>query len=838
MPVHTWKSNFTAGEMTERLDGRVDIAKYVNGAHCLNNFVVQVQGGATRRPGTAYIAPTKGSAAFQPDAFDTPPDAFQLQEGETVARLIPFQFSTTQAYMLEVGHEYIRVYENRAQVEASPGVPYEIVTPYTADEVFDLRFTQSADVLYLAHPNHPPMKLIRLTSTPTFSLTAITFLPPPTVEIPVAGPVGLTLSALTGTAVTVAAGADFFLPSDVDRQIHYLAGRAVITAVASPISATAWVLDAFSTTTLPAGDWTLDGSPSAYAAPGREEPIFTTTTVTLHQDGWRAGDVGKYVILHEAVYQILSVQDARVVTVQLISLGTSSAEETNFNFGITLGATTGDTTANAADPLFVATDVDHYIKYAGGVAIITQVLSDSAANVTILSPFRDTALPAGNWTISGPPQAAAPGAWTLEGPAWSVDRGYPGAVTFFEQRLMYAGSLSDPDTIWGSVSGDYENFARGAKDDASLAFTLAANQVNQIRWLKAQRLLLAGTVGGEFSLAGAQGGALTPTSVNAKPEAAHGSDYHVDAIALGPAVLFLQRGAQKIREFAFVFESDSYLAPDLSILSEHLFRNTVTDFAKASQPSELLFAVRADGQILCLTYHRPEQVVAWSHFTTDGAYRAVAVIPTITGTEDEVWVITERTLGATDDDTKFRYVEVLDAALNTDAALVYQGAPVGSVSGLDHLEGESVDVVKREPTSDPAFQTDAFQNELLSVETHTVSAGAITLDAAHGDFEVGLRFISHLDTLRPELSLATGTIQARRQRWNEVAVRFYCTQGTPLINFEPLVWPPEATFPYTGDVRMTEFGWVREQANRIAVTTQESLPCTVLGIRGALQVED
>src|SRR3990172_2141824 len=104
MPAHPFKTNFSAGEQTVKLDGRVDFQKYANGAACLRNFAVLVRGGAARRAGSTYIATANESGAFQADAFQS--DAFDVSTGETGLRLAPFTFSTTQAYMLGVGKQH------------------------------------------------------------------------------------------------------------------------------------------------------------------------------------------------------------------------------------------------------------------------------------------------------------------------------------------------------------------------------------------------------------------------------------------------------------------------------------------------------------------------------------------------------------------------------------------------------------------------------------------------------------------------------------------------------------------------------------------------------------
>ena len=133
-------TNFTSGELSPYLDGRVDISRYYNGAKTLENFIILPQGGIRRRPGTYYVASTKNNG---------------------IARLIPFQFSTTQSYILEFGDQYMRVYKDNGQVEAEGGGTYELATPYLEADLFDLQFAQDADMMFIVHPSYKPQELTR-----------------------------------------------------------------------------------------------------------------------------------------------------------------------------------------------------------------------------------------------------------------------------------------------------------------------------------------------------------------------------------------------------------------------------------------------------------------------------------------------------------------------------------------------------------------------------------------------------------------------------------------------------------------------------------------------------
>ena len=147
-------TSFVSGELGAKLDGRTDFNKYATGAKTLENFLIHPQGAATRRVGTQFIAEVKDSTKK--------------------TRLIPFEFSTVQTYVLEFGNQYMRVYKDKGQVLSS-GVAFEISTPYLEAELFDIKFAQSADVMYICHPNHTARKLSRTGHT-AWTLTEIEYL--------------------------------------------------------------------------------------------------------------------------------------------------------------------------------------------------------------------------------------------------------------------------------------------------------------------------------------------------------------------------------------------------------------------------------------------------------------------------------------------------------------------------------------------------------------------------------------------------------------------------------------------------------------------------------------
>jgi hypothetical protein len=204
-------------------------------------------------------------------------------------------------------------------------------------------------------------------------------------------------------------------------------------------------------------------------------------------------------------------------------------------------------------------------------------------------------------------------AWTFDTPSINENNtpvltsadNYPSVVTFFEQRLVFAATNNNPQTLWFSKSADYLNFHTGTADNDALIYTIASNKVNAIRYLSATRILNIGTSGGEYVLTTTNGGPVTPTQTVIRKYSNYGC-IDSEVVQVADVTLFAQRGARKVREFRYIGEVDvaGYAAPDITILSEHLTEGGIKEFAYQQEPESIIWARRTDGTLLGLTYRR------------------------------------------------------------------------------------------------------------------------------------------------------------------------------------------------------------------------------------------
>jgi hypothetical protein len=318
IPIQT---NFSGGELSPRVGSRIDIAKYNNGLKVAENVQVVVQGGARGRPGLRFVRESKDSTKR--------------------SRLIGFAYNRDQAYMLEVGNLYMRVFKDGAVV----GAPYEIVTPYTEAMLPDVAYVQGADTMFLVHPDVPVYRLQRFGDQDWRMLPA-PFTVEPFAEIGIKPALVLTLSAASvGVGRNFGATAAFLL-ADVGRDIVSGSGQATITAFVDVNNVTAQIKSAFVGVSIASGAWTIDGSPQTTLTASAVGPVGTAITLTLSAAGWRAGaaEVGKYVKVNGGLVRIDSYVSGVVVnaTVQQVLSSVTPAIANSWSLNASIwGGTNG-----------------------------------------------------------------------------------------------------------------------------------------------------------------------------------------------------------------------------------------------------------------------------------------------------------------------------------------------------------------------------------------------------------------------------------------------------------------------------------------------------------------
>lgn len=1070
------QTNFTAGELSPRLLGRVDIQKYANGCRELENFVVQPHGPIVRRPGFRYIADTKDM------------DIAGLPEDEHVPwgspKLFRFQFSTQQAYMLEAGGGYFRFYKNKGQIVVASttasvsnptwtsltgwvddpynppdgvslgdsgvllttsstvatasieqdltvetgrsvphvlyvrvasgsvnleisyssieggysgdvaartlgagyhtiefipihsaitvkfycsysdevntasltecsfldDVPLEIPSPYSALDTWEMRATQTADLMYFAHPDHPLYELSRYGHY-SWSLTAVRF--GPSVLAPEISSASVSNDSYYwsgnvagGSTTTVrldsTASTDDGEYVGMTIQLDYLA---LNSSLSEWHDGSSW----YASIAWNSSDSSLElikQAGGSYASAtkqgmlvgnirGGEYLLFdiqTNGTVTFGIEYTNGGTS------YSQTYALASGLNKISYQFQ----GTDIISDANFYF---LSTVTGTVkvygpikVSRAVDPLFVETwlmeitdydgayrdctitgnsknglsglpfppnkSIGKYWIYSGtlgsystfeyvATAMIDGIESKVSDSISIRAPEKmkpsitdddETAIEVllgltgsddteffriyrkkngifyyigeaycedgtGTFKDGGIEiDATNPAPLTLD-PFSATDK-YPSVATTFEQRLVLGSTNEKPQSVWLSKVADFHNFNKyqPIKTDDKCMFTLSGDEVNQIVWALGGRALYLGTTAGEWVMTSGDNGPIDATSVMARRFTMYGSA-PVPAIQRGDTILYVERGGKKIREMSWAENTGNMTSADLTILSEHLFKEyTVSSMSLSSNPDPYLYVVRTDGQMAVLSYMRDQEVVAWSRFTTSGSFKDVCVLNG--ESYDEVWIVAER---IRDGAPKYS-IEILEPefsseettatdALFLDCGATYDGTATTTITGLDYLDGCEVDVL----------------GDGSPLGTFTVASGSITLPHACSVVQVGLPYTSTCKPVALEVPSQAGNTTGNIRRLVRVILRLSDTLGlkvgTKLYNTIGLKCGPDefnldalqfqtdqdlldsAPSLWSGDYPVAVDGRF-ERDGRLCIVQDQPLPCTVLAIMQEYQIFD
>lgn len=742
------QTNFTSGELSPKLLGRYDVERYKNGVSELKNFLPLIQGGIKSTPMRRYNATAKNAGK--------------------ACRIIRFEFSSTEANILEFGENYIRFFnQDRTQVETSPGVPYEISTVYAESELFEIEYVGGADTIFLFHQDHPVQRLRRFDND-NWVIEDAPFNPQPFFEQGFRPSETLTLSsASAGSGRTFTAGGSTFLEADVGRRITYLGGIALITGYTSATVVTCTIESAFDSTSISSGLWRINGTPQAVCSPssngavgdsitlelssgtvyGNEislesytyaSSVVTYSTPVVH--GLSPGNIvrlrGNFPLVHNGIYEVDSV----LANTFDVVAGDPGA----FTDKGTVQLVTSSSSKNG----WRSSDVGSFVEINGGLVEITAYTNAISVTAIVRQAM----------TSDAESQA---GAWTLNQGIWNDTNGYPRCGTFFQQSLVVGGSPAFPHTIAKSRSGEYLNFELGVLDDDAFLYTLDVDEYDPILHLnKVKNQLLVLTSGSEFTLTGGVESPMTPTNVQVTNPSDYGSST-ARPVRVESELVFVNRTGLKIRALGYQLTQDSFDSPDLTKLSDHITESGIKDIAYQQEPESIIWMVLNNGTMVTLCIDRKEGILSWAKQqpTTGTTYESVEVIPNDLGV-DEVWCVVNT--GSN------RYIESFDSSQPwglTSAISASSVTPKSTWSGLDHLEGESVESVA----------------DGIIMPAKVVSGGQITIDKDASQVYIGLPSHGYVKTLSPEFFTQGGSAQGNNTRIGNISIQVLETYAL-LIN--------------------------------------------------------
>jgi hypothetical protein len=728
---------------------------------------------------------------------------------------------------------------------------YSVATPYSATDLKAVTSLHSADVLTLMHGSYQPRKLTRNGAT-DWSLDSFVFKDGPyltedtqeTLLTPAGSgnpiPIMTSNTAPSGTVSDTHAGTDAYVCFDGDINVNVILTTGALGALTYDFgSGVTKVIDAYS-----------------LVAPSDKYPDDTPTTWTIEasNDGstWvvldsRQGETGfasserrYYDFLNQTAYRYWKfhfqggggsdTRDSRITELTFHENGDFQTP-----FSLTASATDG---INDGDG-FQDTDVGRCLRLMGSDdrwrwARITSVVSTTEVKIRLYGQALINLSPIRRWRLG----------------LFSDTSGWPTCGAYHEDRQVFSGPPAYPNIVCFSTSGVYDTFTPSEEDgtvtDASgFAYTLLEQQVTGINWIQSvERGLIVGTPEGEALIAPANAGSTAASALSAHNiRVTWPTNYGSAAVQpanADTALLFVDRQGRRVREMTYQLAQDTFVAPDMNARADHITVGGIVRSAFMRHPERHLWSARADGRLLGFTYERGEDVTAWHSHALGGSGKveACGVISAPDGKSEDLWLEVQHTINGVDR----RFIEYIgdwfthdtdqaDACF-VDAALVYDGDPVTTVSGLAHLEGATVRVL-----------ADGMQ-----IADLVVANGTITLPRSASTIIVGLPYTARLWLLRPEGGAQNGTAQGKLKRVINYVLRLYRSLGgsigdgashTETLNY----WSINNSFMralslFSGDTPRRAWPGGYEQDGGAVIENDTAYPFTVLAYMPQLDTKD
>ena len=708
-------TDFTGGEVGDRLMARIDTPIYNRTCRTLENFLVHASGGLDFAPGTVFICEAKTHT--------------------TPVQLLPFEVSASEKYVLELSETACRFYKNKARLLDGAN-PLEIVTPWAGADLAGLQTTQQEYKIYLAHglyqlhglKNYGDL-LWNLNSADldvclavahnvspyitAYAYTGDVFTKRPNPDTLPAG-IGwscavssdgmyLAVAHTTTPFVTIyKRSGDTFTKLANPATLPGTSGNGCAFSVDSMYLAVAHSTTPFVTIYKRSGDtFTKLADPAdlppntglscsfsedgTYLAVGN---ITTTPFITIYK---RSGDTftklanpatlptgsgygcmfsknGVYLAVAHTTTPFITIYKRNADTfTKLANPGTLPAGN-GFTCGfcadgvylavghsltpfVTLYKRSGDTFTKLANPGTLPAGDGRGCSFSAN-SIYLAVAHSTTPFVTIYKRSGDTFT-----KLANPGTLPAGDAYgcAFVPDAWegvSWGSQYPAALTFHDQRLI----LGRDQRVRGSRTGWPQNFLLDAADNAAAyEYTLASDLLEEIVWMRTKdHRIVIGTSHGEWPMSGGDA-PITGANVYTDRVSAHGSA-GVAAILANESLLFVQKGGQRLREFMYSMERGGYISPDLTLLADHIGEKGLLEFAWQRSPRSLLWVRLCNDELATLTLDRNNNIVAWSRQPRDGLVKSIAVVSgDATNPEDTIYLCVQRVI----DGVTKQYIEYM-----------------------------------------------------------------------------------------------------------------------------------------------------------------------------------
>ena len=703
----------------------------------------------------------------------------QVKYSDKPTRLFEFTTNTNNSFMLEFGDKYIRVWNYGIYT----GI--EVTTPFTSDILFDLNCSQSGDVMFICSGKYPIQTLSRYSDT-DWRMSAYKLTEQPYDEINTDNRHTLTVNGDTITSTK-----DLFTSDMVGSviQIAYYveavhtksAGEVVEKKVKRYMQAQT-IEKTYNNINYNVGSYSTDTELSwKFTTHGTWEG--TVKLQISNNDGQTWKDYRTYT----------SKNDYNVTDTGKIEAGARLKYISDIKGG----------SVNCDLSIFPFTQY--------GIVEIKSVNNAKSATVNILNGIKDGE-PSHQWKLG----------------SWNRGRGYPKLCTFYQDRFVVAATNKNPNYIWMSRTGDYPNFGvekvEGTiTDDSAITLPVINRKMYEIRHLVPANDLIILTSGNEWIVSGDK--TITPTNCNLKTQTQRGA-LSCEPQFIGNRCVFVQERGGTVRDMGYSYESDNYTGQDLTLFVKTRVRGYLTiTSAYAQDPDSIIYYIRNDGEINCLTYIPEQKVYGWSHFVTNGKYLYCESVSE--GEQDSLYTLVERTLQGKKVKCIERMVPLYSDDVNVflDCYVEFKSSNAIDSINIPHLSGHTVQVV-----IDDKQQPDVVVPD----------DGLLQLNVSGSNIKIGLPFTSKIRVPSVEMQMQDGTLQGRIATVSRVVLRMYKSfggkVGRTFDRMDDITLPPNELFTGDKPVILPKMGTNYSTDTSICIKHSDPFPFNLLSITRIVEI--
>ena len=703
----------------------------------------------------------------------------QVKYSDKPTRLFEFTTNTNNSFMLEFGHLYIRVWRNGEYTNL------EINTPFEDEIINDLNIIQSGDVMFICSGKYPIQTLSRYSDT-DWRMSAYKLTEQPYDEINTDNGHTLTVNGDTITSTK-----DLFTQDMVGSVIQI-----------------AYYIEAVHTSK------TGEAVEKKYGA-GRfskyEKTVYNNIDYNIERFStdvelsWKFTTHGTW----EGTVKIqISNNDGQ--TWKDYRTYTSKSDYNVTDSGkIEAGARLKYISDIQKGSVNCDLSILPFMQY--GVVEITSIENGKTAKVNILNGIKEGE-PSHKWKLG----------------SWNRGSGYPKLCTFYQDRFVVAATNKKPNYIWMSRTGDYPNFGvekvEGTiTDDSAITLPVINRKMCEIRHLIPANDLIILTSGNEWIVSGDK--TITPTNCNLKTQTQRGA-LSCEPQFIGNRCVFVQERGGTVRDMGYSYESDNYTGQDLTLFVKTRVRGYLTiTSAYAQDPDSIIYYIRNDGEINCLTYIPEQKVYGWSHFVTNGKYLYCESVSE--GEQDSLYMLVERTLQGKKVKCIERMVPLYSDDVNVflDCYVEFKSSNAIDSINIPHLSGQTVQVV-----IDDNQQPDVVVPD----------DGLLQLNVSGSNIKIGLPFTSKIRVPSVEMQMQDGTLQGRVATVSRVILRVHKSFGGKIgrtfDRMDDITLPPDKLFTGDKPVILPKMGINYSTDTSICIKHSDPFPFNLLSITRIVEI--